>query len=92
MFYGYYELQGHFEQMAKTARGLSDEEVRKRLTYWINKLEIPVEPRQLKIRRGYSDMEISLNYQEIFYIPLGEKDLDLHTFHFRAHAKEQYAN
>ncbi|MCB0325844.1 MAG: hypothetical protein KDD69_19835, partial [Bdellovibrionales bacterium] len=83
-FYYYHELQGMMEAQAKKASVFSDQEMREVLMESIRKLEIPVEsPDDLKINRVNDKIIIELEYDEVFFIDLGEDRVyDLHVFHF----------
>jgi hypothetical protein len=89
-FYCYYEITNQFEQVIKVASTEDDKEIRKKLMYHIKKLELPVEPEDLRIEREVGKMRISLPYDEIFYITWQGKDYDLYKFHFHAYAEGAY--
>lgn len=89
-YYCYYEISNQFEQIIRVASTEKDDEIRRRLMYHIKKLELPVEPGDLKIERDGRRMRISLPYQEVFYVSWGGKDYDIHTFDFHAYAEGEY--
>lgn len=89
-FYCYFELENQMYAVARIASTATDTEIRKKLIYHIKKLEIPVDPEKLNINRDGETITISLPYEEIFYISMGEKDYDIHTFKFIARVSEKY--
>lgn len=89
-FYCYYEITNQFEQVIHVASTYTDKEVRDKLMYHIKKLELPVEPDDLKIEREVGKMRISLPYEEVFYVSWDGKDYDLYTFKFHAYAEGNY--
>ena len=71
------------ESQAKKARVFSDDEIRRNITQQIKQLELPVEDdRDLEITRYDDTMEISLEYEEVVYIPWGDEDIELWVFKF----------
>jgi hypothetical protein len=91
IYYGYAEVENHFQSMVRLAGELDDHEMRTRLLYNINKLQIPIEPDELKIERDGSTIRISLPYEEVFYVTFQGKDYDLYTFKFHAYAEGAYS-
>jgi hypothetical protein len=89
-YYCYFEITNQFEQAIKVASTYTDKEIRDKLLYHIKKLELPVEPEDLKIEREAGRMRISLPYEEVFYVTWQGKDYDLHTFEFHAYAEGAY--
>ncbi len=89
-YYCFYEISNQFEQIIRVASTEKDAEIRRRLMYHIKKLQLPVEPDDLKIERDGRHMRISLPYQEVFYITIGDKDYDIHTFDFHAYAEGDF--
>lgn len=86
-YYCYFEITNQFEQAIKVASTYTDKEIRDKLVYHIKKLELPVEPDDLKIEREAGRMRISLPYEEVFFITWQGKDYDIHTFQFHAYAE-----
>ncbi|RIL06887.1 MAG: hypothetical protein DCC75_10460 [Proteobacteria bacterium] len=89
-YYYYFDLENQFDQVIKVASTETDQEIRRKLRYYIEKYEIPAEIEDLKIERDGNRMRISLPYKEIFYITWQGKDYDLHTFEFHAYAEGQF--
>jgi hypothetical protein len=88
-YYYFYELQNQFESHAKAATMYTNKQLREKLMYHINRMEIPIDkPEDLKIERSSDRMKISLFYTEIFYITFRGKDYTIHTFDFEAKADE----
>ena len=83
-FYYYYDLRSQFEQVIKVAQFETDEEIRKKLMYHINKYQIPCQPEDLRIERIDDTMVISLQYTEVFKIPWGDKEYEVKRFDFDA--------
>ena len=54
--------------MIRVAGLEKDKEIRKRLWYHIKKMELPVDPEDLRITRHGGTMKISLRYKEVFYV------------------------
>lgn len=86
-YYCYFEITNQFEQVIRVAGEYNDKEIREKLWYHIKKLELPVEPDDLKIQREAGVMKISMKYQEVFYITWDGKDYDIHKFDFQAYAE-----
>lgn len=87
-YYYYYELQNQFEAHAKAANVYTNKQLREKLMYHINKMEIPIDkPEDLRIDRTADGTRISLAYTEIFYVSWQGKDYDLHKFDFIAQAE-----
>lgn len=90
-YYYYYELMNQMESVTRVASSETDQEIRKRLMYHINKMQIPIRrPEDLKIERDNGYMTISLAYQEVFYISWQGKDHDIHKFDFNAYVRKKY--
>jgi len=83
-YYYFYDLRNQFEQVIKVANFETDEEIRKKLMYHINKYQIPCEPEDLRIERMDDTMIISMQYTEIFWIPWGDKKYEVRRFEFDA--------
>ena len=90
-FYYYYDLQNQMESMIRIASMEGDQEIRKRLLYYVHKYEIPASDDALMIRRDGNTMEISLKYTEVFYVSWEGKDYVIWKFPFHAHAKDKIA-
>lgn len=87
-YYYYYEIQSHMQQAIKIASTETDQEIKKRLMYYIKKFQMPIDSADsLKIERLDRYMKIGLEYNEVFYITYKGKDYDIHTFHFNAYAE-----
>lgn len=86
-YYYYYELVNQMEAAVKVASLETDAELRKKLTYHIRKMQLPVDPEELRIERGGDSIRISLRYSETFFIPWRDRDIDIHTFPFYAEAE-----
>lgn len=81
-FYCYFELHNQFLAIIPAADGLTDQQVRQRLTKIMKDLDVPADPKELKIDRGDHKLRLRLSYDEILSIPWKEKNYDLHSFHF----------
>ncbi len=86
-YYYYYEIQNQMDALTRVASTHTDQEIRKKLIYHIKKYQLPVSPEEIVIVRDGGKIEMSLEYDEVFYITLGNKDYDIHTFHFHAYAE-----
>lgn len=86
-YYYYFELQSHMDTVIRMAGTLTQKEIRKRLWDQIKWMEIPVEPKDLKIAKDGEVLKISLEYTEVFYITWQEKDHVIHTFHFHVYTE-----
>jgi hypothetical protein len=89
-YYYYYELQNNMESAIKVADEYDDIEIRKKLLAQIKRLGIPADTNNLSINRSNSYLEISLPYEEVFYITYRGKEYDLWTFKFFASAKGKF--
>lgn len=89
-YYCYYEIQNQMEQAIRVASTYTDAELRDKLVYHIKKLELPVNPEELRIEREAGFMKISLPYEEVFYVTWEGKEYDLHTFKFHAYAEGSF--
>lgn len=85
-YYYYHELRGHMQAQAVKAKDFSDAQIRENLMRTIRKMEIPIEdPDDLKINRANGKIYISLEYEEVLYLDLGEDRVyDLWVFPFSA--------
>lgn len=88
-YYAYFELQNQMEQVVRLAQTLSDAEVREKIEYHIEHLDIPVETRDLKVSRDGGFLKVGLEWQEVFYVTFRGKDYEIHTFDFHAHAESR---
>lgn len=86
-YYYYYELVNQMEAAVRVASVETDTELRKKLTYHIKKMELPVEPEELRIERGGDSIRISLRYSETFFVPWRGSYIDIYTFPFYAQAE-----
>ena len=89
-YYCFFEITNQFEQVIRVASEYSDKEIREKLWYHIKKLELPVEPDDLKIERQAGRMRISMSYEEVFYVTWDGKDYDIYKFPFQAYAEGSY--
>jgi len=89
-YYYYYDLKNQFSQVITVASVESDEEIRKKLMYFIKKYQIPCEPEDLKVERSDGTMRISLKYREVFYVTWQGKDYTVHEFDFDATVEEAF--
>ena len=94
-YYYFYELENQMEAAIRVASTETDDELRKKLTYHIRKMDLPVGTDEdlrdaLKIERDDNIMRISLPYEEVFSIPLGSKTYILRRFKFNAYMEGQF--
>lgn len=89
-FYYYMELQNQMDAAARVAGEYKDKELRQRLWYEIKKMDLPVDPEDLKIERLDGRMKISMDYVEVFSITIGEKEVTLWEFPFHASADRKF--
>ncbi len=90
-YYGYFELQGQLQALAKKGSVLNDKEIRIRIWQVINEQQIPIESdEEIKINRTGGKIIIDIEYSEVFYVDLGdERVYDLWVFDFNPHAEEK---
>ena len=89
-FYYFYELENQFRTVIGVASTHTDQEIRQKLMYHIKKMEIPMDPQDLKIRREGNMMRISLPYEEVFYVTWKDKEYDIYTFKFHADVEQPF--
>lgn len=89
-FYYYWELQSHMDQMSKVAQMESEEEIRKRLLYYIKRYELPVDPHDLRVSKEGNHFKSSLEWSQTFSIPWRGEEVDIHTFEFRAETDQVF--
>ncbi|MCB0353222.1 MAG: DUF4845 domain-containing protein [Bdellovibrionales bacterium] len=89
-YYYYYELLNQINSLAEVASSNTDQEIRNKLYYHIKKMKIPVEKDEISIARYDNRIQISVEYDEVFYITFRDKDYDIHTFHFQAYVDRNY--
>jgi len=89
-YYYYYEIQNQFEQVIAVASTESDQEIRRRLSYYIQKYDLPVLQEDLFIERDGRQMHIRLPYEEIFSVSWSGKEYVLWRFPFRAEARGEF--
>jgi hypothetical protein len=69
---------------------LKDTEIRKRLLGFIKELEIPADSKQLIIDRRDSKLRLRLRYEEVFWIPWIEREIDVYVFPFEIDVEGAY--
>ena len=89
-YYYYYDLQNQMESLIRVASDNTDQQIRKKLMYFIKKYDIPARDQDLQISRGSNMMKIQLRYKEVFYATWQGKDYDIHTFEFLAQAEGKF--
>jgi hypothetical protein len=89
-YYYYFELVNQMHSAARVASTNTDQELRQKLLYHIKKMELPVEPGDLKITREGQVIRMALPYHEIFYVTWQGKDYDIWRFDFKAEVVEKY--
>ena len=78
-----YEFKDHIRQECRTgAIHKNDAEVTKRILLKADELEIPLEPKNLKVKRTVSEMIITAKYE----LPI---DLKVYTYVYRFETKER---
>lgn len=83
-YYYHYELRNQMAAAIRQASLFSDLEIRRKLLYQINWMQIPAREEDLKIERFDGRMRISLPYSEVFYITWRGKEHVIHVFDFFA--------
>ena len=89
-YYYYYELVNQMEAVIQVASLETDQEIRRKLEYHIRRMELPVDPRELRIERRGNTMRISLRYSETFFVPWRGRDIEVYTFPFHAQAEGRF--
>ena len=90
IYYYYYDTVNQMHMVIRVASLEDDNEIRRRLMYYIKKYNIPASDNALKIDRGDGSMRISLNYQVPLKINFWDKVYHVHTFKFNAVAKGEF--
>ena len=90
IFYSYFEMHNQMLAIIPKAEHLKDTEVRKRLMGFIKELEIPADSKQLLIDRRDGRLRLRLAYEEVFFIPWIERDIDLYVFPFNIDVEGPY--
>lgn len=86
-YYYYYELQGLMEAQVRVASDKTEEEIRTNLMRRIEELEIPVrDESSILILKNGKEIYLELDYTEILWFSLGDKDYTIHEFEFLATA------
>lgn len=90
-FYIYFfEIEGHFDAQAEKAIMKTDEEMREFLSQQIRRMNLPVDPSDLIIRRRGSTIIIELEYYETLVLDLGEDYYwELWTFEFHPRVEKK---
>ena len=79
----YVEMEGHMDAMAEKATVKKDKQIREFLEDQMRKMDIPAEPKDLRIQRGGGYMLIELYWEEVLVLDLGEdRYWELWTFEF----------
>lgn len=68
--------------LSELANDETDVGIREKLYEKINFLKIPAKKDDIVIKRTKNKIKISLNYQEVLFITIGNKDYDLYIFNF----------
>ena len=90
-YYYYFEIQGYIESQAEKAQAFEDEKIRENILKHVEYLEIPLEdPRDLVIRRFAGKIEVSMEYEEVLYLPWGDGEKEIWVFKFNPSAKKTY--
>lgn len=90
-YYYHQELLGLAEFQAKKAAILSDRKIRQNLTYRIKELGLPLDDESdLQINRFSGKIIIHYEYEEVFWVNLGEwGEHELWVFPFVVHAESR---
>lgn len=87
-YYSFYELKGLMQAQADKADEFTDGQILENITRAIKKLQIPVNPEELKINRYAGKIVIEINYSEMLYVDFGGGyDYDLWEFNFNPRAE-----
>ncbi|MBL7662947.1 hypothetical protein JNK13_09375 [bacterium] len=80
----YWEVEGLMIAQARKADEFTDSEIRKNVSERIVELGIPIaKPKEaLRINRSYNNIKLSLKYEEIFDIQVGQHYQVLYVFPF----------
>ncbi len=89
-YYYFYELRNHAESIARVSDELTEEEIRTKMLTRMKELGIPANPEDLRVGRYMSQLEISLEYREEFYIRFKGKDHVLKVFPFKIDVRTNY--
>ena len=89
-FYDYYELRNQMESLARVASTQTDQELRRKLFYHIKKMELPLDPEDVRISRNDGKIQMQAQYDEVFSVPFQDKYYEIHVFHFDAYIDEAY--
>jgi hypothetical protein len=89
-YYYFYELRNHAESIARVSDELTEEEIRNKMLTRMKELGIPAKPEDLRVGRYMSQLEISLEYREEFYIRFKDKDYVLKVFPFKIDIRTNY--
>lgn len=89
-FYDYYELRNQMESLARVASTQTDQELRQKLFYHIKKMELPLDPEDVRISRNDGRVQMQAQYDEIFSVPFQDKYYEIYVFHFDAYIDEAY--
>ncbi len=82
IFYYYFEFQGQLDSIADKVKVYSLEELKKKITYHINKLEMPFTYDDMSVRRRGKNLEFKISYKEPVYLYFFDKEYKVHVFHF----------
>lgn len=89
-FYSYFEMHNQMTAIIPKAYILKDAEIRRRIMGFIKELEIPADAKQLLIDRRDGKMRLRLSYEEVFYIPWQDEDIELYVFPFTIDVEGAY--
>lgn len=89
-FYYSWELQSHMDQMVKVAQMETEEEIRKKLLYYVKRYELPVDPKDLLVSKEGNKFKAYLEWSETFSIPWKGEEIEIHTFDFVAEVDEVF--
>lgn len=89
-FYSYFEMHNQMVAIIPKADVLKDTEIRKRLLGFIKELEIPADSKQLIIDRRDGKLRLRLRYEEVFWIPWIEREIDVYVFPFEIDVEGAY--
>lgn len=91
-YYYYLEMTNHMYEAVRVASQYSDKELREKLEFQMKWMQIPADPSDLQIERFGDTIRISLPYEEVFTIPWGDDEWEVHRFEFYAVAEGRIIN
>lgn len=84
-YYYYYELQTHFQQIARVGSAETTKSIRRKLGDHMKWMQIPADAEDIQINKSQTEIQLELEYTEYFDVPFLDETWE---FPFYVYANE----